>query len=204
MANVSRVNGFTPVQHLTGAPYNGQYRTYSVPASDGTALAVGDAVKLAADGTGSAGAVAGAMGGGNGLKNVIKAAAGDAIVGVVVGFDIVPDSLNTPQYRVGSTLRQVRVADATDLVFLVQVSNGTVTNSIVGENYNLAAGTISTTTGLSGATLDLNAGTPGGATAQFKVLQFDQAPDNEIGTSAKVLVKINNHQYNSGTGTAGV
>ena len=204
MANVSRVTGFSPVQHLNGSPYNGQYRTYSVPASDGTALAVGDAVKLAADGTGGAGSVAGALGGGNGLKNVIKAAAGDAIVGIVVGFDIVPDSLNTPQYRTASTLRQVRVADATDLVFLVQVSNGTVTNSIVGENYNLAAGTISTSTGLSGATLDLNAGTPGGATAQFKVLQFDQAPDNEIGTSAKVLVKINNHQYNGGTGTAGV
>lgn len=51
MANVSRVNGFTPVQHLDGSPYNGQFRTYSVPASDGTALGVGDVVKLAADGT---------------------------------------------------------------------------------------------------------------------------------------------------------
>lgn len=199
MANVSRVNGFTPVQHLDGSPYNGQFRTYSVPASDGTALGVGDVVKLAADGT--TGSLSDGTGG---LKNVIKAAAGDAIVGVVVGFDIVPDALNTPQYRVASTLRKVRVADATDLVFLVEVSNGTVAAGIVGENYNHANGTVSTTTGLSGATLDLNSGTPGGATASFKILQFDQAPDNEIGASAKVLVKANNHVYNGGTGTAGV
>lgn len=199
MANVSRVNGFTPVQHLTGAPYNGQFRTYSVPASDGTALGVGDVVKLAADGT--TGSLSDGTGG---LKSVIKAAAGDAIVGVVIGFDIVPDSLNTPQYRVASTLRKVRVADATDLVFMVEVSNGTVAAGIVGENYNHANGTVSTTTGLSGATLDLNSGTPGGATASFKILQFVQAPDNEIGASAKVLVKANNHVYNGGTGTAGV
>ena len=199
MANVSRVNGFTPVQHLNGSPYNGQFRTYSVPASDATVLGVGDVVKLAADGT--TGSLTDGTGG---LKNVIRAAAGDAVVGVVVGFDIVPDALNTPQYRTASTLRKVRVADATDLVFLVQVSNGTVAAGIVGENYNHANGTLSTTTGLSGATLDLNAGTPGGATATFKVLQFDQAPDNEIGADAKVLVKINNHQYNGGTGTAGV
>lgn len=200
MANVSRVNGFTPVQHLTGAPYNGQYRTYAIPASDGTAIGVGDVVKLAADGVGATGLITAT----SGLKYVARAAAGDAVVGVVVGFDIVPDALNTPQYRVASTARIVRVADASDLVFLTQVSNGTVTNSILGENYNHANGTLSTTTGLSGATLDLNAGTPGGATATFKVLQFDQAPDNEIGANAKVLVKINNHQYNSGTGTAGV
>lgn len=201
MANVSRVNGFSPVLHLTGAPFNGQYRTYAIPATDATAIGVGDVVKLLADGSGTTGAVVTA---GAGLKYVTRAAAGDAVVGIVVGFDIVPDALNTPQYRAASTARIVYVADATDLVFLVQVSNGTVTAGIIGENYNHANGTLSTTTGLSGATLDLNAGTPGGATATFKILGFDQAPDNEIGANAKVLVKVNNHQFNSGTGTAGV
>jgi len=193
MANVSRINGFTPVQHMNGSPYNGQYRTYSVPASDGTALGVGDVVKALASSDA------------NGIKNVTRAAAGDAVLGVVVGFDIVPDVLNTPQYRVASTLRTVRVADATDLVFLVQTSNGTPASANVGLNFNHANGTLSTTTGLSGATLDLNGGTGGAATATFKLLQWDQAPDNDnASTGNKALVKINNHQYNGATGTAGV
>lgn len=200
MANVSRVNGFTPVQHLTGAPYNGQYRTYAIPASDGTAIGVGDVVKALASSSTftSSGQTAS-------YKNVTRAAAGDAVLGVVVGFDIVPDVLNTPQFRAASTLRIVRVADATDLVFLVQTSNGTPAAANVGLNFNHANGTLSTTTGLSGATLDLNAGTGGGATATFKVLQWDGAPDNDnTSVNNKALVKINNHQYNGGTGTAGV
>lgn len=193
MANVSRVNGFAPVQHLSGAPYNGQYRTYAVPASDATALGVGDVVKALASSDV------------NGIKNVTRAAAGDAVLGVIVGFDIVPDQLNTPQYRLASTARYVRVADATDLVFLVQTSNGTPASANVGLNFNHANGTLSTTTGLSGATLDLNGGTGGGATATFRLLQWDQAPDNDnTSVNNKALVKINNHQYNGGTGTAGV
>jgi len=33
MANTSRVNGFKPVKHITGAPYNGQANIYEVPAA---------------------------------------------------------------------------------------------------------------------------------------------------------------------------
>lgn len=197
MANISKINGFRAVKHLTGAPYNGQFNKYAVPSSDGTALFVGDVVKLAADGDV------------NGYKNVARAAAGDAIIGVVVGFDINPLNLNTPQYRAASTARVVYVADAADLLLEVEVSNpgaGSFTNaSILGENYNHANGTGSTTTGASGATLDLNAGTAGGATATFKVVQFvDRADNDNTSNSSRVLVKINNHQYAGGTGTAGV
>lgn len=200
MANVSRINGFTPVKHLTGAPYNGQFTTYAVPASDATALGVGDVVKFLA----SSSSVT-SNGQTNSYKNVTRAAAGDAVVGTIVGFDIVPDSLNTPQYRTASTLRLVRVADATDLVFLVQTSNGTPAAANLGLNFNHANGTLSTSTGLSGATLDLNGGTGGAATATFKLLGWDPAPDNDnTSTGNKALVKINNHQLNSGTGTAGV
>jgi len=200
MANVSRINGFTPVKHQTGAPYNGQFTSYAVPASDATALGVGDVVKLLASSSNVT--VSGQT---NTYKNVTRAAAGDAVVGVIVGFDIVPDALNTPQFRAASTLRVVRVADATDLVFLAQTSNGTPAAANIGLNFNHANGTLSTTTGLSGATLDLNGGTGGGATATFKVLGWDPAPDNDnTSVNNKVLVKINNHQYNGGTGTAGV
>lgn len=196
MPNVSRINGFTPVKHRNGSPYNGQFTTYGIPASDVTAIGVGDVVKLLASSVTINGQT---------YKNVTRAAAGDAIVGIVIGFDIVPDALNTPQYRLASTQRVVRVADAEDLILLVQTSNGTPAAANIGLNFNHANGTLSTSTGLSGATLDLNAGVGGAATATFKLMGWDPAPDNDnASVNNKALVMINNHQYKGGTGTAGV
>ena len=70
--------GFRPVKHLTGAPYNGQSNIYATSASDGTALFVGDVVRLAADGNAQ------------GIQYVTAATAGvagtgAAALGVVVG-----------------------------------------------------------------------------------------------------------------------
>ena len=45
MANTSRISGFRPVKHSTGAPYNGQANLYYFPSTDGTAAYVGDVVK---------------------------------------------------------------------------------------------------------------------------------------------------------------
>jgi len=46
MANTSRINGFKPVKHITGAPYNGQMNIYEVPAGEAVPVFVGDLVKL--------------------------------------------------------------------------------------------------------------------------------------------------------------
>ena len=46
MANVNRINGFRPVKHLTGAPYNGQANIYEVPAGEAVPVFVGDPVVL--------------------------------------------------------------------------------------------------------------------------------------------------------------
>ena len=42
------------------------------------------------------------------------------------------------------------------------------------------------------------------ATLQVRILGLVDREDNEVGVNAKLLVKINNHQYGSHTGTAGV
>ena len=43
------------------------------------------------------------------------------------------------------------------------------------------------------------------ATLQFKIMGVVQRPDNEItGNNTKVLVKFNNAQLSSGTGTLGI
>lgn len=213
MANVSKINGFRPVKHINGSPYNGQANIYATSSSDGTALFVGDVVKLAADGNTQ------------GIQFVTAATAGTAgtgagCIGTVVGiintkFDPVAGklstgsvSLDTPVYRPASTAQYVLVADATDLVFEVEATNAGTAYSFavadIGQNVNLYAGAGSTTTGTSAHSLDMNdKGTT--ATLPFRLLGVKQSPDNEItGNYTKVLVTINNHQLKGGTGTAGV
>lgn len=199
MANTSRVNGFRPVKFITGAPYNGQANLYFIPSGDGTATFVGDLVKL--DTTGDTAAA-----GGNalGIRTVVQAAAGDAAVGVIVGLKIDPTNLNTPQYRAASTGRYVYVADDPTLLFEVQTSNGTLGVADVGLNASIAVASGSTTTGASGMTLDVGTKATT-ATLALKIVEFSQRVDNDnTAASSKAIVKINNHQNASGTGSAGV
>jgi len=204
MANVSRPNGLRPVKHINGSPFNGQVNRYYAASTDGTAIFNGDLVTLAAV-TENPGATL--LGGFNatvgGTQGVTKATlgAGNPVVGVAVGFMINPLNLNTPQYRTASTAMYVLVADNPDTVFEIQ-SQVAPTPTDLNSNAVVTDGGGSTTTGLSGQYISsYNTG----ATNQLKVVGAVQRVDNDI-TSAnyKVLVVLNNHQYNGGTGTAGV
>ena len=196
MPNVSRINGFRPVQNLNGSAWNGQFTVYFVPSSDGTAIYNGDAVNI----SGAASA--------NGVRAVTKASVGDAIVGHVVGFSVNPLNLNTPQYRAANANvvdggMYVQVCDDPNTVYEVQVS-GTVAAADVGLNANFADAGGSTTTGLSGETLDGSTKATT-ATLTYKILDFVQKVDNDVTSSfAKVRVKINNHQLATGTGVVGI
>lgn len=195
MANTSRIAGFRPVKHVTGAPYNGQVNAYTLVAADGTAVYVGDPVKLS-----------GTADSGYGDKpSITLAAAGDAIIGVVVGFLPNYSDLNiTGQARAASTLRTALVADQPDLVFEVETSNGTLTILDIGLNINHAVGTPVAAVARSGATVD--AGTKATTAAlTFKLVGFVPRDDNDpTAASSKVLVKANNHTFASGTGAVGV
>lgn len=197
MANTSRVNGFKPVKYMNGAPYNGQCTMYYVPASDGTAIFVGDLVKLA-------GTVDG-----NGIRAVAQAAATQACVGVVVGIVPSMTNLDTPQYRAASTEGYVLVADDPAIVFEAQEDGDTdpLEMADAGLNVNVVVGSGSTTTGASGMQIDSNTENTT-ATLPLKLLQPVQRPDNELVSAGQAytrwLVTINNHQLGSSTGTAGV
>lgn len=199
MANVSRVNGLHPVRYLNGATYNGAMNQYFIPSGNASNVFVGDAVK--ADTTGDTAAAGGLA---KGIQSVAPAAAGDAILGVVMGFAIDPTNLNTPQYRTASTGRYVLVCDDPNVLYEVQTSNGTLGLADVGLNASIAVAAGSTTTGSSGVTLDVaTAATT--ATLALKIMGFTQRVDNEVAAAnAKVVVKINNDQFGSSTGTAGV
>lgn len=201
MANVSRINGFKPVKHLDGSPWNGQLNRYVTNPSDAVAIFNGDLVSLAAftDTPGST-PYQGVVGGTQGVAKG-SIAANTAYVGVACGFMINPLNLNTPQYRLASTQVYVLVADAPDTVFEVQSAVAATPTDLNG-NAQVADGGGSTVTGLSGQFITSYNNT---ATTSLKVFGASQKIDNDI-TSAnyKILVSINNHQYGGGTGTAGV
>lgn len=197
MANEARVNGFKPVKYLNGAPYNGQATLYCTTTADGVALFVGDLVKLA--GTADA----------NGVRGVAQAEASDACVGVVVGIVPSMTALDTPQYRAASTARYVLVADDPNIIFEAQEDGATDPLEMVdaGLNVNFVVGAGSTTTGASGMQIDSNTEDTT-ATLPLKLIEPVQRPDNELVATGQAntrwLVKINNHQLGSHTGTAGV
>lgn len=198
MANVDKPNGFRPIRYLNGAPYNGAVSRYVFPAADGTATFIGDLVKLS--GTGDAT---------TGLRTIAQAAAGDAVIGVLVGLEVDPTNLNTPQYRAASTRRIAYVADDPNLLFVAQEDGDTDPLEMVdnGLNVNVVVGTGSTVTGASAMEIDSNTEATT-ATLPLKLIEPVQTPDNELvaagQTGTRWVVKINNHQLQSGTGTAGV
>lgn len=190
MANSNTPFGLRPIRHINGEPYSGAATRYYVPASDSTALYIGDPVIIA----GSADA--------DGVATVTKAtAAGGAyMLGPVVSVE--PITRDSTTYREASTARYVWVADNPDLVFLVQEDGvgGALAAADVGLNADWIAGSGSTVTGLSGAMLDTSTKATTN-TLQLRIQGFAQSVDNEVGSAnAKVLVTINLHTRRNLTG----
>lgn len=192
MANANTKFGLLPVRTLNGSPYNGGFNVYAIPASDGTAVFLGDPVKLA--GTGEAV-------NGQGYVDVIQAATGDKIVGVVVA--VLPDTRDSLVYRAASTLRLVAVADDPNLLFEIQESSGgtALTLNDMGLNANFVVAAGSTTTGRSGVELDNS--TPPATTNTFdlKIVSVANRADNDSTTASsaniKWIVRINRHVYSN-------
>jgi hypothetical protein len=202
MANTSRVCGFKVVKHLNGSPYNGATRLYYV-ASAADEILVGDVVKLG----GSADA--------NGIATADLASAGDVPIGIVVAvmhskFDPVgkmnsgSTALDLPAAAqiAASGAGYILVADSPDVVMEVETSNGTLAATDVGQNMSHANAARTSSTLVSPATIDVGTKNTT-STLNFQLLGFVQRVGNEIGASAKVLVRFNVHQYQS-VGTTGI
>lgn len=186
MANVSRINGFTPT-FLTGAgPWNGKLNKYI--ATDSATMFVGDIVKL--DGTTGAGADAG-------YRGITKiTATTDVVAGVVVGFAPTPTNLNLPSsYKEATTTdRIVFVSDDPDQVYEAHAGSG-IAAADVGLNVSVDVTAGSTVTGVSGMFVD--DGTEATTnTLIARLVGFKDAPDNELaGAGQRVLVRFNRHAY---------
>lgn len=208
MASVSCINGFRPVKHLSGSPYNGQAEVCFMASTDNTVVMVGDAVALAGDARAA-----------TGVPTVTRLASATGVpYGIVVGIvftgmgdvtNVPPVSdLNTPVYRRASTDRYVLVCTDPTVIYEVQYAGTSVAAATITANvglngqFTLTAG--NTTTGASGMQLD-SAGLATTATLPLKIVGFPNRPDNIPGdTYFSYYVKLNGSTLSDGTGQAGV
>lgn len=201
MANANRPSGFTPVQYLNGSAWNGQARCYSIAASYGTELAIGDPV--ISSGTADT----------NGVPGIALAAATGAVRGVIVGLGryesgmFNPSNLDTTKRPASDpNVWYAMVVDDPNVIFEIQEqSNGTALAATeIGLNtvpILAAAGTYCSGWQLASAT----GATPNTtATLQLRLLGLSRKPNNAFGAYAKWLVKFNVHELGTGTGAAGV
>ena len=201
MANVSRISGFRPVKHITGAPYNGQANIYEVPQQEAIPVFVGDLVRLSNSAATSyfpavEAAVTAAVTSGvyiGAVVGIINSKM-DPINGSMTAGSI---SLDTPQYRAASTKQFVLVADAPDLIFEAEAdaavaltSNGLNVGVVEGDGTNSLG---STTTGASGMQVDASSVNTTNS-LPLQIVGIPNRVDNEPNASYnKVWVRINTH-----------
>jgi len=185
MANPDIVRGFIPVSNAYGGAYTGGARVYTTASGDGTAIFVGDPVKLA----GTSQTVNGQV-----YADVAQAATTNTVVGVVIG--VLADTRDSLLYRAASTVRRLLVVDDPNVLFEIQeVSGGTaLTANDIGLNAPFVVGSGSTATGYSGVELN-NVGENTTNTLDCKIIGLVPRENNAVGENAKWIVRLNNHQY---------
>lgn len=99
---------------------------------------------------------------------------------------------------------EVMVADHPDQMFEIQ-ANGAISQSDIQGNFDLSLGTASTLYKRSACVMDAATADNTVATLAVKLLAIGDEITQEGGaTNVDVIVKINNHVQNGGTGTAGL
>jgi len=203
MPNSNRPSGFSPVQYLNGAPWNGQARLYSIAAAyAASALAIGDPVIS----SGSADA--------NGVPGIVIGAATGALRGVIVGLgsnEGVIANINNPNSIIRPAAAQATdwyamVVDDPNVLFEIQEAAGTVQIAATEMGLNTQAVQGANSGYLSGWQLQSVTGfTPVvTATIQLRLMGLVRKIGNGFGAYAKQLVKINVHELGTGTGALGV
>jgi hypothetical protein len=204
MPNISRVNGFRVVGSMSGAGPTGKTQIYYV-SSAADEILVGDVVKQG----GSTDA--------NGIPTADLCGATDVPIGIVVGvmhskFDPV-GKMNSGSVALDlPAAAQIAASGAgyilvnTDPQIIMEVETGNDGTPIAAADFGLNAshanGTRTASTTTSPAYIDLGTEATT-STLNFQILGLVQRVGNEIGASAKVLVRFNRHQYQS-VGTTGI
>lgn len=189
MANTNTVFGARYLMNPFGGSTAGKLQAFVVPATDHTALFVGDFVSLTGE------SAIGNYPQLGYLPVVAQSSAGSTqIVGVVEGFGEDPSNLDKI-YRPADTLRTVWVRSDPDAWFTIQ-STGTVVAGDVGQLAPMVVGSGSTVTGLSG--IELNHGSLSSVSGQLRIIGI--APNSKLGTYTKLIIQIVLHAYRVASG----
>lgn len=177
--------GFRPLNNAAGLVH-----LCVIPASDGTATFVGDAVKL----HGSEDTV-------DNAPTVIQAAAGNVIYGVIAGFEPDPTNLSL-KYRTASTRRLAYVVPAYPHIEFEVQADEAMTAGDSGNYADITVGSGSTTTGRSAMELDISTK---GATGQLQILRPSRVVGETFDTAAagtRMVVSFNETVWKVYGGTA--
>lgn len=177
MANVDRPNGFHPFRYANGAKYTGAFEVMLSPTDN---LFKGDLVKPTATGR--------ALRDGA-YQEVGRAATGDPIVGVVVGWEHNPTNLGI-KYHAASATVPVYIARIDDLILECQ-NDGVMAAADVGLNVNFIVAAGDTTSGTSN--FEVNSATEATTnTLDLRIVGFVDSPQNDVTlANARMLVKVN-------------
>ena len=191
---VSGPYGLVPVKLLSGVPYVGTVRHYSIASGYGTAIFYGDAVKLVTGGTVE--------------RDTFDAAM--TPIGVFMGVSYTDPNTGQKTFRqnyIASTAAsdiEAYVCDATDVLFKVAVvSSGTTIGDLaITDICANVAGVDNTGDSTSGnsrcAISDTSATT---ATLPFRIVDLVQETKNSSGGFTEAYVKWNaGHQFDNTTG----
>ena len=198
--------GLKPVRYKSGSPYMGAVNEYPIASAYATNIFTGDPVISLSDGTIGIGVA------GSNARGVFMGVKYRKTDGLWYHEKYWPAS----QVTLGSQVALALIADDPDLVFDIQETNGsgaagTALNlADVNLNANFYVGAGSTTTGLSGVTIN-NASEATTSTLNLKILRLSQDPRNlALGVTASAGVSFanwevcwNTHELNS-VGTAGL
>lgn len=180
MANSDTPFGLRPIGNLNGAPYNGGLVKVAFEDENAVATFIGDLVRL----EGSADT--------DGNPTVDQWAAADtAAFGVVVGFE--PDRTNLERkHRTASTARTAYVVPCNaGQLFVIQVDESVAATDI-GNTADVTVGSGNTTSGISAMELDSS---DIGTGVNLQIIGLYPSPDNEFGTNAKVIVRVNENCF---------
>jgi len=127
---------------------------------------------------------------------VTQTAAGTLPIGIIVGFEVNPDNLNST-YRTASTLRVVYVCDDEDAIFEIQ-STGTFAATAINQNADITVGSGNTIYGTSGMQLDYT--TINTISAQLRVIGISHSVKSELGLYTKALCMFDEHFFKQTSG----
>ena len=194
MANIDQAFGLRPIAKVGSAPGGTTGTTKYRITSGAGAMFTGDIVKQANDGS------------------VVQGTAGDAARGVFMGCFYTDPSTSKPRFNntfpngTAASDAIAFVADDPDQLFIAQQDSASA-NAVAADlnlNANLVVGSGNTTTGISGMEIDSDSKNTT-ATLNVKLIDFYDVPSNDATANNSILVvKINNHELGSHTGTAGL